>query len=131
MSSNSLSLTATVPVPGASQSSIAVNNSRPDADPPDPGRHRSPCLLVWCPTWTEVSSPDVPAPQPRLAPLLPCMKSHLTSLWPLIFHSKPVLTPSDTEEDVALATTTLRQRLLDIWKPTEAFRLWILRMTTS
>ncbi|KAK8661906.1 hypothetical protein V6N13_091494 [Hibiscus sabdariffa] len=52
---------STVPVHSALQSSVAVNNSHPDADPPDPGRHYDP-MSVSLVSDMEVSSPDVPAP---------------------------------------------------------------------
>ncbi|KAK8998926.1 hypothetical protein V6N11_070105 [Hibiscus sabdariffa] len=174
---------STVPVHSALQSSVAVNNSHPDADPPDPGRHYDP-MSVSLVSDMEVSSPDVPAPTLDLpAPTLhdtPPVSSSPSPLLPpnaaplsykdKLMASDPSLqvgvnTFSDTEEvtlvegDVTRSTVdglisivfservqaltvknfdltvvvkllgrrigynTLRQRLLDIWKPTEAFRL--------
>ncbi|KAK8714074.1 hypothetical protein V6N13_149275 [Hibiscus sabdariffa] len=50
-----------VPVQSALQPSVVGNGLRPDADPPDPGRHNDPmsASLVYD---MEVSSPDIPAP---------------------------------------------------------------------
>ncbi|KAK8626454.1 hypothetical protein V6N13_134097 [Hibiscus sabdariffa] len=58
MSRDSPSLAATVSGPGATQPSVAVNNSRLDADPPDPGHLRDLGLV----SDMDVSTSDVPAP---------------------------------------------------------------------
>ncbi|KAK8659736.1 hypothetical protein V6N13_029930 [Hibiscus sabdariffa] len=61
MSPDSASLVATVSAPGATQSSVAVNNSRPGADPPDLGRHHDPMSLGLA-SDMGVSSSDVLTP---------------------------------------------------------------------
>ncbi|KAL4362829.1 hypothetical protein GQ457_04G015580 [Hibiscus cannabinus] len=172
-----------VPVQSALQPSVAVNNSRPDADPPDPSRHNDP-MSVSLVSDMEVSSPDVPAPtldlpDPALhdTPPVSSSPSPLLSPNPAPLSYKDKLMASDpplqvgvntffdaeevtlVEGDVTRSTVdglisivfservqalavknfdltvvvkllgrrigynTLRQRLLDIWKPTEAFRL--------
>ncbi|KAK8561554.1 hypothetical protein V6N12_048620 [Hibiscus sabdariffa] len=172
-----------VPVQSALQPSVVGNGLRPDADPPDPGRHNDPmsASLVYD---MEVSSPDIPAPtlalpDPALHDTPPVSSSPspllLASAVPLSYKDKLLASNpplqvgsnafSDAEDvtlvdgDVTRSTVdglisivfservqalavknfdltvvvkllgrrigynTLRQRLLDLWKPTEAFRL--------
>ncbi|KAK8494734.1 hypothetical protein V6N12_076186 [Hibiscus sabdariffa] len=180
MSRDSPSLAATVSGPGATQPSVAVNNSRLDADPPDPGHLRDLGLV----SDMDVSTSDVPAP----TLVSPVTVSHATlhvssSSAPLLASTivppsyKDTLMASDSShqiggnaftdnEEIALVDgdvtrsmvdgfifivfservqalavknfdltvvvkllgrrigyNTLHSRLLDMWKPTKAFRL--------
>ncbi|KAK8492814.1 hypothetical protein V6N12_037931 [Hibiscus sabdariffa] len=183
MSPDSASLVATVSAPGATQSSVAVNNSRPGADPPDLGRHHDPMSLGLASDMgvssSDVLTPTLVSPIIVLHATLPVSSSPSHLLAPAIVPPsyKDTLMASDSShqasgnvftdnEEVALVDSdvtrsmvdglisivfservqalavknfdltvvfkllghhigynTLRSRLLDIWKPTKAFRL--------
>ncbi|KAK8981728.1 hypothetical protein V6N11_028133 [Hibiscus sabdariffa] len=183
MSRDSPSLAATVFAPDVMQPFVAVNNSRLNVDPPDPGRHHDPMSLGLASDMDVSSSdsltPTLDSPATVLHATLPVSSSLAPLLPPTIapLSYKDTLMASDSphqagvnvfteNEEVALVEgdvthsmvdglisivfskqvqalavknfdltmvvkllgrhigyNTLRSRLLDIWKPTEAFRL--------
>ncbi|KAK8986607.1 hypothetical protein V6N11_010161 [Hibiscus sabdariffa] len=183
MSRDQPSSTATASAPSATAPSSVEINSRPDTDPPDPGRRPDPMSLGQS-TDMDVSSPENPTqtlilPATAMHPTSPMSSSRVSNLVPIPSPAsyKDTLMASDTpkpaegnvftdneevklvEGDVTRSTVdglisivfservqalavknfdltvvvkllgrrigynTLRTRLLDLWKPTEAFQL--------
>ncbi|KAK8487507.1 hypothetical protein V6N13_052080 [Hibiscus sabdariffa] len=95
MSRDSPSLTATVSAPGATQPSVAANNSRPDADPPDPGRHHDPMSLGLA-SDMDVSPSDVLTPT-LVSPVTVMHATLLVSSPPAPLLAPTIVSPSYKE----------------------------------
>ncbi|KAK8493321.1 hypothetical protein V6N12_000534, partial [Hibiscus sabdariffa] len=130
MSRDSPSLAATVFTPDVMQPFVAVNNSRPNVDPPDPGRHHDPMSLGLA---SDMDAGVNVFTENKEVALVEGDVTHsmVDGLISIVF-SKQVQALAVKNFDLTMVVkllgrrigyNTLHSRLLDIWKPTEAFRL--------
>ncbi|KAL4378119.1 hypothetical protein GQ457_02G027990 [Hibiscus cannabinus] len=119
MPSDSPSLTAFASVPGTTQPSVVENNSRPDADPPDPGRNHDPMSLGQS-SDMDVSSPEDPAQNL----VLPVTAMHPTSPMSSSKVFVPAVIPAPASyKDTLMASDSFNQAMCNVFTDNEEVKL--------